>query len=83
MIDFKSITRNFLVKEGHVQPSTRSYIQSLHELLKSLSPKTQVEKRRVEMALEHIREIKRHTRKLEERVIMLEEKLQVLEEEKK
>ncbi len=83
MIDFKSITRKFLLGEGHNPPSMRSYVQSLNEILKSLSPKTQVERRRVEMALEHVREIKRHTRKLEERVLMLESKLQVLEEEKK
>ena len=83
MIDWDSMTRKFLIGEGHNPPSVRSYIQSLSEILKAISPKTQTEKRRVEIALEHVREIKRHTRKLEERVLMLEEKLQVLEEDKK
>ena len=40
-------------------------------------------RQRIEIALEHVREIKRHTRKLEERVLMLEGKLKVLEEDKK
>ena len=83
MIDFDHITRKFLIGEGHSPPNMRSYVQSLSELLRNLNPKTQVEKRRVEIALEHIREIKRHTRKLEEKVLMLEEKLKVLEEVKK
>tara|TARA_R110000824_G_scaffold3614_5_gene17100 strand:+ start:5973 stop:6224 length:252 start_codon:yes stop_codon:yes gene_type:complete len=83
MNDWGSMTRRFLLGEGHSPPSVRSYIQSLTETLKALSPKTQTEKRRIEIALEHVREIKRHARKLEERVMMLEEKLQVLEEDKK
>jgi len=81
--DLNSITRKFLIGEGHNPPSVRSYVQSLSEILRNLNPKSQTEKRRVEIALEHVREIKRHTRKLEERVMMLEEKLKVLEEDKK
>ncbi len=83
MIDYNSMTRKFLLGEGRNPPSLRSYIQSLNELIVAFNPKTLTEKRRVEIALEHIREIKRHARKLEERVLMLEEKLQVLEEDKK
>lgn len=83
MNDLNSITRKFLIGEGHNPPSVRSYVQSLSEILRNLNPKSQTEKRRVEIAMEHVREIKRHTRKLEERVMMLEEKLKVLEEGKK
>jgi len=83
MIDWDSMTRKFLIGEGHNSPSVRSYVQSLSEILRNLNPKSQTEKRRVEIALEHVREIKRHTRKLEERVLMLEDKLKVLEEDKK
>jgi hypothetical protein len=83
MIDYASMTRKFLIGEGHSPPSVRSYVQSLSEILRNLNPKTQMEKRRVEIALEHVREIKRHTRKLEEKVLMLEGKLKVLEEDKK
>ena len=83
MIDFDLMTRKFLLGEGRKSPGMRSYIQSLSEILNTLNPKTQIEKRRIEIALEHVREINRHTRKLEEKVLMLEEKLQVLEEGKK
>ena len=83
MINWDSMTREFLLGEGHNPPSVRSYIQSLTETLKAIKPKSQTERRRIEIALEHVREIKRHTRKLEERVSILEEKLQVLEEGKK
>jgi len=83
MTDFGLMTRKFMLGESHNPPSMRSYVQSLSEILKALSPKNQTEKRRVEIALEHVREIKRHTRKLEERVLMLEDKLKVLEEDKK
>tara|TARA_Y100000034_G_scaffold135152_1_gene205917 strand:- start:50 stop:301 length:252 start_codon:yes stop_codon:yes gene_type:complete len=83
MIDWASMTRKFLLGEGNNPPSLRSYIQSLNEILKNFNPYTLTEKRRVEIALEHVKGIKRHTRKLEEKVLMLEEKLKVLEEDKK
>ena len=83
MTDFDLMTRKFLLGEGKNSPSLRSYIQSLNEIIVSMSPLTLTEKRRVEMAIEHIREIKRKTRKLEEKVSMLEEKLRILEEDKK
>ena len=65
MSDLGLMTRKFLLGEGRNPPSIRSYIQSLSEILSSFNPKTQTEKRRVEIALEHVREIKRHSRKLE------------------
>jgi len=83
MRDWPAMTRRFLLGEGHGRPSLCSYIQSLTEIIKSSNPKTQTERRRREIALEHVREIKRQTRKLEEKVLMLEEKLKVLEEGKK
>lgn len=83
MIDYDLITRKFLLGEGISSPSLRSYIQSLNEIIIALRPVTLTEKRRVEIALEHIKEIKRRSRKLEEKVLMLEEKLKVLEEDKK
>ena len=83
MTDYEIMTRKFLLGEGTTSPSLRSYIQSLNEIIIALNPTTLTERRRVEMALEHIKEIKRRSRKLEEKVSMLEEKLKVLEEDKK
>ena len=83
MIDYNSITRKFLLGEGYNPPRVDSYVQSLSEILRTLTPKTQTERRRVEIALEHVKAIKRHTKKLEENVSLLEEMLKVLEEDKK
>ena len=83
MINFERMTRKFMLGEGHNPPSMHSYVQSLSEILKAINPRSQTEKRRIEIALEHVRGIKRHTKKLEEKVLMLEDKLKVLEEDKK
>lgn len=74
-MNLRDITRRFVVNEGHNPPSLASYIQSLQEIILSLTPKTQKENRRLEIAKNHLREIKRHVRKLEEQVKMLEEQL--------
>ncbi len=76
-----SMTRNFLLGENKV-PSVHSYIQALGETLAKFSPKTQSDYRRVEIAKNQLKEIKRHTRKLEESVQRLEEQVKVLEESK-
>jgi len=74
-MNLNDITRRFILSEGHNPPSLASYIQSLQEIILSLSPKTQTERRRVEIAKNHLREVKKHVRKLEEKVQMLEEQL--------
>lgn len=74
-MNLRDITRRFVISEGHNPPSLASYIQSLQEIILSLTPKTQKENRRLEIAKNHLREIKRHVRKLEEQVKVLEERL--------
>ena len=80
MIDLNKMTKKFLMKEWRENPSLSGYIQSVHELLSSLKPKTVKEQNRVSVAKQQIKEIKKLTRKLEERVKILEEQVQVLEE---
>tara|TARA_Y100001973_G_C5208914_1_gene343846 strand:+ start:9497 stop:9775 length:279 start_codon:yes stop_codon:yes gene_type:complete len=80
MIDLNKITKNFLMKEWKENPTLSGYIQSVHELLSSLRPKTLKEQNRVSVARQQIKEIKKLTKKLEERVRILEEQIQVLEE---
>ena len=70
-------------------PSLKSYIQALEENLLQFEARTNTEARRLEMANEQIRGIKRHARKIEERLfllenekIQLEEQLKVLQENK-
>lgn len=81
MIDFDRLTKDFIVSEGgSKKPTVYSYIQSLSEIVNNLTPRSQTDQRRIQMAREHLKEIKRHTRRLEEQVITLEEQVKVLEE---
>ena len=85
-MDLNALTRKFLhnLQEGTKSDiGIREYIQALSETLGSFKGRTQTEQRRIAVAKQQLKEIKRHTRKLEERVVILEEKLQVLEEDKK
>ena len=79
MIDFREMTRRFLMGESKT-PSLKGYIQSLGETLEGLRPKTVKETHRLAMARQHLREIRRMTRRLEEKVELLEEEMSVLEE---
>ena len=78
--DLNQITRKFLLNEG--ETSIREYIQSLNEIINSLTLNTQRDINRVKIAKNHIKEIKRRYRRLEEKVSLLEEKLTILEETK-
>jgi len=79
------MTRNFLykLKEGKMEEvGVREYIQALAETLGSFKPRTLTEQRRLAVAKQQLKEIKRHSRKLQERVMNLEERINVLEENK-
>jgi len=80
MTDLRRMTKNFLLGERLDTPSLMSYIQSLEEIVYALKPSTKQESRRVEIAKEHIRNVKRHSRRLTEKVTALEERLSTLEE---
>tara|TARA_Y100000593_G_C4303932_1_gene334782 strand:- start:2240 stop:2506 length:267 start_codon:yes stop_codon:yes gene_type:complete len=84
MGDFlNKLTKKFIVSEGNpLSPTIFSYIQSLGESLSNMNPKTQSESRRLSIAREHLREIRRKARHLQERVQVLEEQVRVLEESK-
>ena len=75
------MTRKFLLGEG-ATPSVHSYIQSLKEIIGGIRPRSRGDERRLEMAQNHLREIKRYYRRLEEKVSVLEEQVKVLEEGK-
>jgi len=80
-MDLDNMTRRFLMGESK-SPSVHSYLQSLREILTSIRPSTTTDARRLEMAQEQLREIRRHTRKLNEKLMRLEEQVKVLEEHK-
>ncbi len=81
MTDLRRMTREFLLGESRA-PSLGSYLQSISEVLGSITPRSMRDSRRIEIAKENLREVRRHTRRLQERVTLLEEQVQVLEESK-
>ena len=80
-MDLGSKTRKFLLGESRVA-GVASYIQNLSEILSQVRPRSRTDERRMDMARQNLREIKRHVRKLEEKITLLEEHIGVLEEEK-
>jgi hypothetical protein len=80
-MDFRRMTREFLLGESR-PPSLASYIQSVSEVLESVTPSTQRDQRKIEVAKANLQEVRRYTRRLQERVSVLEEQIQVLEESK-
>jgi len=80
MIDFRRMTKRFLLGEKLDTPGLMSYIQSLEEIVYTLRPSSKSEHRRIEIAKEHVRNVKRHSKRLMEKVTTLEERLSTLEE---
>jgi hypothetical protein len=81
-INFDEMTRFFILTEGSVNPNILSYVQALEETLNVFKPSTLREKRNLEVASAHLREIRRHAKKMSEDIRVLEERLQILEESK-
>jgi polyhydroxyalkanoate synthesis regulator phasin len=81
MADLRRLTREFLLGESSA-PSVASYIQSIGEVLHSITPRSRTDERRIEVARANLKEVRRHMRRLQERVTVLEEQVQVLEESK-
>jgi hypothetical protein len=77
-----NITRNFMYLEENVSPSVIAYIQSISETLNTLRPSSTADKRRIEIAKSHLKEVRKHVIKLEEKVFSLEEVNSSIEERK-
>jgi hypothetical protein len=59
-----------------------TYIQGLQEIISNLKPRTMTEKRRLQIAKTHLREVKRFAKRMESDMSVLQEKLNILEESK-
>ena len=59
-----------------------TYIQGLQEIISNLKPRTMTEKRRLQIAKTHLREVKRFARRMENEMSVLQEKLNIIEESK-
>ena len=75
------ITEKFLLNEGmNNSPDVMSYIQSIEEVLNLMAPISQRDNRRLEIAKENLKNIRKHNRKMQQKIISLEERLKLLEE---
>ena len=73
--------RDFL-NESLDEKNIFTYIQGLQEIISNLKPRTMTEKRRLQIAKTHLREVKRFARRMQNDMTILEEKLNILEESK-
>jgi len=73
--------RDFLT-ESLDEKNIFTYIQGLQEIISNLKPRTMTEKRRLQIAKTHLREVKRFARRMENEMFVLQEKLNILEESK-
>ena len=73
--------QNFL-NESLDEKNIFTYIQGLQEIISNLKPRTMTEKRRLQIAKTHLREVKRFARRMENDMAVLQEKLNILEESK-
>jgi len=88
--ELDTVIRNFLLNEGNLKnPSLKSRLFSLEEMVSSLVGRTMSENRKLEIIREQLSNLKKDVRRLEERNSLLEEenkqlqeKLTILEESK-
>lgn len=82
-MDLRKMAKDFVLNEGkQAKPSVASYIQSIGDILESIRPSSKAEHNRLDVAKQHVREIRKHVRRLEEKVSLLEEELTILQESK-
>ena len=74
--------RNFLLNEELDEKSIFTYIQGLQEIISNLKPRTVSEKRRLQLAKQHIREVRKYARRMLNENMNLQDKLNLLEESK-
>ena len=73
--------RDFLT-ESLDEKNIFTYIQGLQEIISNLKPRTMTEKRRLQIAKTHLREVKRFARRMQNDMDILQEKVNILEEAK-
>jgi hypothetical protein len=80
---FSDLVRNFLVNENKDTPTLKSRLLTLEEILTNVFGRTIAESRRLEIAREQLRSIKRDIKRLEEENKNLQEQLIILQEANK
>jgi len=74
--------RNFLVNENLGEKTIFTYIQGLQEIISNLKPRTVSEQRRLQLAKQHINEVRKYARRMLNENMDLHDKLNLLEENK-
>jgi RNA-splicing ligase RtcB len=74
--------REFLINEELGEKTIFTYIQGLQEIISNLKPRTVSEKRRLQLAKQHIKEVRKYARRMLNENMNLQEKLNLLEENK-
>tara|TARA_R110002020_G_scaffold292783_1_gene508161 strand:- start:895 stop:1155 length:261 start_codon:yes stop_codon:yes gene_type:complete len=69
----------YLINE-EIERDIFMYIQSLQEIVTKFKPNSQTDKRRLNMASQHLKEVRKYARRMQNKVDLLEEKLNILEE---
>jgi hypothetical protein len=78
---WNSITKRFILNED-VKVDPLASVQALYDIITNVKVSTQRDNKRIHVAKEHVRNIKRQLRSLNEKVSKLEEELSLLNEEK-
>ena len=80
-VDYYKLTKDFLVNEGQISDTNiLTYVQALSETIANMRPRSQAEGRRLAMAKQQLREIKKFAKRMQEQISVLEERVNVLEE---
>ena len=81
-VDLRRLTREFLLNEGNKKkPSVRAYAENVIDILTKIKASSQAEQRKIEMAKEHLKDIKSLTRRLEIKIESLEKQLEELKKD--
>ena len=79
--NYYKMTKEFLLHEGRIPDATiLTYVQALSETIENMTPRSQAEGRRLAMAKQQLKEIKKMARRMQEQINVLEERVNVLEE---
>ena len=81
-VDLRRLTREFLLSEGKKKkPSVRAYAENVIDILTKIKASSQAEQRKIDMAKEHLKDIKSLTRRLEIKIESLEKQLEELKKD--
>ena len=81
-VDLRKLTREFLLNEGKKRkPSVRAYAENVIDILTKIKASSQAEQRKIDMAKEHLKDIKSLTRRLEIKIESLEKQLEELKKD--